>query len=728
MLIWKRLHVMAGVVSLATMALSGTTVEADWVSPISVPYSSPDYTAPGRGFGISTLYDLLYGPTAESDNAAVMLDDTPSTLAATGHLVFDLGTAQEIGGAQIWSRVGADAFPKNIDLFYFADDNPANHVLVDDIEGDADIMLLNNYSLPLKTYGDSASVSFGATITKRYLGIRLNDSWDSWTTAGERGNQIQEVMFWRGSVLEPQVSNWYSPAAIYSHSYDGSDYPTPLPQYAAGKSIDSDTGTFTIWFDDTTNDFPNIEGNCSGYVVFDLGESKTVYGARIFARNLAIEGDPVFPKDVDFFYFSDDAPQSFTSSADIQIGAGNIVEAGGGTLLNTGLKGFAEVVFPTAITGRYIGLKLNETYTKYFDGSNQTSEIMFTYSSIPNRWKWTGANGTAWTGENNWLNGGGSPDTYVADERVTFDDTAAGTTVDVSGADVTAIEAIVFDNADKDFIVEGTNGIAGSISVVKKGGGKVTLNGNDTYTGLTYIENGTLQFGPRADGDFNVLVNAAGVQIDGGKLIFDYSTADSPAAVVKDSLTNFYVGLSEYAGSGLYYLGPIRTENGLTDTECLGWRDDPANSTVNVMWTLYGDTNLDGDVDSEDMGNLLANLDQAGDWEDGDFNYDGMVDADDVDLFEANYGPLTFKPGDADRNGKIDAADAAALATNWLTGPNATWSQGDFNKDGYVNDIDAALMAANWTGSASASVPEPSVWVALLSLSLGAALLILRKA
>ncbi len=727
MLTAKRLRILTGFLSLVAMSLGVPIAVADWVSPLSVPYSSPDYTAPGRGFGIPTLYDHQYGPSVSGENAAVMLDDTLSDLAATGHLVFDLGAAQEIGGAQLWSRVGGDAFPSNVDFFYYGDDNPGNNALVDDIEGDADIVSLGNYLLANKTIGDSEAVSFGTTVTKRYVGLRLNDSWDPTPTIGERGNQIQEVMLWQGSVWEPPVSDWKSPAAVHSHSYDGSDYPSPLPQYAADKSIDNDTGTFAIWFDDTTNDFPNIEGNCSGYVVLDLGESKTVYGARIYARNLAIQSDPVFPKNVDFFNFSDDVPQSFASSADIQIGTGAVAGAWSGTLLNTGGAGFAEIVFPSAVTGRYIGLKLNETYTKFFDGSNQTSEIAFSYTPIPNRWKWTGANGTAWTGANNWLNGGGSPDTYVAAERVTFDDTAAGTTVDVSGEDVSAIEAVIFDNTDKDFLVQGANGITGNVAVVKKGGGKVTMNGNDTYLGLTYIENGTLQFGPRADGDFNVLVNAAGVQIDGGKLIFDYSTVDSPAAVVKDSLTNFYVGLSEYAGSGLYYLGPIRTENGLTDTECLGWRDDAANSTVNVMWTLYGDTNLDGDVDSEDLSNLLANLDQTGDWEDGDFNYDGMVDADDVDLFEANYGPLQFKPGDADRNGKIDADDAAALAANWLAGPNAFWSQGDFNEDGYVNDVDATLMAANWTGSASASVPEPSALAALLGLLLGAALIRRRK-
>ena len=723
----KRLFVLAGFVFLLAMTLGGPVAEAEWVSPVSVPYASPDYTAPSRGFGLSTLYDLQYGPTAGGDNAAVMLDDTPGDLAATGHLVFDLGTAQEIGGAQLWSRISGDAFPRNVDLFYFADDDPSNNAAfgsVDDLEGDPDIISLGNHRLPARTLGGSEAVSFGTSVTKRYVGLRLNDSWDPTPTIGERGNQIQEVMFWHGSSWEPPAADWKTPVAIHSHSYDGNDYPSPLPQYSADKSIDGSTSTFAIWFDDTTSDFPNIEGDCTGYVVFDLGESKTVYGARVYSRNSPIQADPVFPKDVDFFYYTDDAPQSYGSSADIQIGTGTVAGAWSGRLLNTGSTNFAEVAFPAAVTARYIGLKLNDTYTKFFDGSNQTSEIQFSYAPIPNRWKWTGANGTAWTAENNWLNGSGTAATYVVAQRVLFDDTADGTIVDISGGDVSAMESVVFDNSAKDFVVQGTNGIAGNCAVVKKGGGKVTLNSSDTYYGLTYIEDGTLQLGPRTDGSFNVLVNGAGVEIDGGKLILDYSTVESPAEVVKETLTNFYVGFNAHNGSGLYYLGSLRTENDVTGSQGLGWLDDTTNSTVSVMWTLYGDTNLDGAADAADYRTLLANLGQAGDWADGDFNYDGVVDSEDVSMFEAN---TVFGPGDANLDGRVDDRDASILGANWMTGPNATWLQGDFNRDGRVNDIDAALLAANWSPEVeSPSVPEPSAFAALLS-SLLAALLIRRR-
>ena len=71
--------------------------------------------------------------------------------------------------------------------------------------------------------------------------------------------------------------------------------------------------------------------------------------------------------------------------------------------------------------------------------------------------------------------------------------------------------------------------------------------------------------------------------------------------------------------------------------------------------------------------------------------------------------PPDALPGDANRDGTVDAADAALLALNWQTLTGATWGMGDFNEDGAVNDEDATILAVNWqTGVAQAAVPEPA--------------------
>ncbi|NLE37672.1 MAG: PEP-CTERM sorting domain-containing protein [Pirellulaceae bacterium] len=75
----------------------------------------------------------------------------------------------------------------------------------------------------------------------------------------------------------------------------------------------------------------------------------------------------------------------------------------------------------------------------------------------------------------------------------------------------------------------------------------------------------------------------------------------------------------------------------------------------------------------------------------------------------------SFVPGDANKDGYVNDADAKILASKWGYGPDATWGMGDFDGDGIVDAKDAAILAAHWgttptsVESALASVPEPGV-------------------
>ena len=73
------------------------------------------------------------------------------------------------------------------------------------------------------------------------------------------------------------------------------------------------------------------------------------------------------------------------------------------------------------------------------------------------------------------------------------------------------------------------------------------------------------------------------------------------------------------------------------------------------------------------------------------------------------------RPGDADCNGVVDAADAAVLAANWLTMHGADWSMGDFNGDERVDDADATILACNWP-TATVTAPGPSDATMLLPI------------
>ena len=58
--------------------------------------------------------------------------------------------------------------------------------------------------------------------------------------------------------------------------------------------------------------------------------------------------------------------------------------------------------------------------------------------------------------------------------------------------------------------------------------------------------------------------------------------------------------------------------------------------------------------------------------------------------------PPALLPGDANRDGAVDDADAATLAHNWQKQTAATWADGDFNSDGLVDDTDATILAQHW--------------------------------
>jgi len=103
---------------------------------------------------------------------------------------------------------------------------------------------------------------------------------------------------------------------------------------------------------------------------------------------------------------------------------------------------------------------------------------------------------------------------------------------------------------------------------------------------------------------------------------------------------------------------------------------------VLVKLTFAGDSNLDGQVDVTDLGELATNWQSPGDWTDGDFNYDGFV----------------------------DVSDLGALATNWQAGVSASSTLAP-------SRLEEALAAV---GLGGVSVPEPTTLLSVACLTLAA--------
>ena len=145
-------------------------------------YPSPDqpekYAAQRAIDGDLQTFCCLLDDTLMGDDGGTM----PPRAAApvTGHMVFDLGGKAKVVGAVLTARHDGGPYnPKQIDFFCFADDDPANNPVADDLEHDPDIkpLVLRHALGPLRA-GESATVNWPA-VTARYVGLRVEGSYES---------------------------------------------------------------------------------------------------------------------------------------------------------------------------------------------------------------------------------------------------------------------------------------------------------------------------------------------------------------------------------------------------------------------------------------------------------------------------------------------------------------------------------------------------------------------
>jgi rhamnogalacturonan endolyase len=124
-------------------------------------------------------------------------------------------------------------------------------------------------------------------------------------------------------------------------------------------------------------------------------------------------------------------------------------------------------------------------------GAN-SSEANATPSVNASNLIWTGGISTFWDAVTaNWSLSGNASE-YVDGNSVTFNDTAATSTVVITAAYNPG--AVIFNNSILNYSLSGTNGgsISGVTGLVKTGTGSLTLAGANAFTGSTVIDGGTL--------------------------------------------------------------------------------------------------------------------------------------------------------------------------------------------------------------------------------------------
>ena len=90
----------------------------------------------------------------------------------------------------------------------------------------------------------------------------------------------------------------------------------------------------------------------------------------------------------------------------------------------------------------------------------------------------------------------------------------------------------------------------------------------------------------------------------------------------------------------------FQTTSAIVNQTGLGWKDDPTSQSILIKYTLYGDSDLSGTVDTVDFNLMAASFGQSGKvWFNGDYNYSGTVDTIDFNLLAANFAKSV--PGDS---------------------------------------------------------------------------------
>ena len=140
--------------------------------------------------------------------------------------------------------------------------------------------------------------------------------------------------------------------------------------------------------------------------------------------------------------------------------------------------------------------------------------------------------------------------------------------------------------------------------------------------------------------------NGSQVDLGNGAMILDYTGGASPLATVDAYITAAFngglwdlpgltssVAAADAAGTGVTTIGFLDNDqigyDGITGAQFnVGGGGDavPFNSVL-VKYTYYGDSDLDGDVDADDLTNFFAGFDgnQPPTWLYGDFDYDNDV-------------------------------------------------------------------------------------------------------
>jgi hypothetical protein len=195
---------------------------------------------------------------------------------------------------------------------------------------------------------------------------------------------------------------------------------------------------------------------------------------------------------------------------------------------------------------------------------------------------------------------------------------------------------------------------SGQVSIMDPYGLTINGNGGDDLITLDYTKGNPLPNILHLNGTFTIdgLSGSdplAGTMLDIGRstVFISYSSSD-PLSLIQGYLRNGYNN-GTWNGTPTSNTGVITSipaAQNSAQTTAIGYADSgdgliagqPAN-TIELKYTLYGDTSLIGSVGFNDFTRMTQHYNQTtgGSWDTGDFNYDGSVNSSDFMLLTRTY-------------------------------------------------------------------------------------------
>jgi autotransporter-associated beta strand protein len=222
------------------------------------------------------------------------------------------------------------------------------------------------------------------------------------------------------------------------------------------------------------------------------------------------------------------------------------------------------------------------------------------------------------------------------------------------------------------------NRVTGSGNLVKAGNNTLTMNGaSSDYSGSTTVNGGTLVFGAtHRIAALTINSGARAVASSGGNKFLKTSvlTLNGTGALDMTDEDGILTATSLATVKSLIqsgYNNGAWTGNGITSSQAASVAANAGNlhktalgygtatqtgkasfdgeivngTDVLIRYTLYGDANLDGTVNSTDFAAIASHFNQSSNtWPDGDFNYDGRVNALDFNALAANFASTEASP------------------------------------------------------------------------------------